>query len=454
MLLGRSSELNQLATYYGRKNSQIVVLYGQKYMGKTALLQEFMADKPGFYYTCEPVSEREQRYRFGLFFASLGIKTLKIPEYSDIFSCFAGKHSQKKVIVIDEFQNIIKTTPDFMDKLISFVHSSWNNQEFFIILCSSSVSFIENDMVSRIGEAAFELSGFIKLKELGFKELREHFYLYTNDECAVVWAILGGIPGLWNMFDDKISVKDNIIRNILDKSGPLHNVAKDLVNAELREPNVYNTILASLSCGIRKLNDLHEHTEFSRAKISVYIKTLMEFEFVTKVFSMDTDGRDNAKKGVYDISHHFLDFYFTFVFNNSSFLDTHSPEEFYSMIVSPDLKTFTGKYFKDICMEYMRALNDRNRLPIKAERFGTWVGKQGTIDIIATDSDGINIVGVCVYDKPMVTYRDYEELLDLSSKAEVKPDYVYLFSGSGFDEKINLESRIGKNLKPVLLDRI
>lgn len=454
MFIGRSNELNQLSTYYDRAKSQIVVLYGQKYIGKTALLNEFMADKPGFYYHSEPVSEKEQRYRFGLFFASLGISTLRIPEYQDIFKCFAGKKTQKKVIVIDEFQNIIKTTPDFMDKLISFVHGNWNDQEFFIVLCSSSVSFVENDMVSRIGEAAYELSGFIKLKELGFKELREYFSLYTNEECALVWSILGGVPGLWSRFDDKLPVKENIIRKIIDKSGSLHNVAGELINAELRETGVYNTILASLSEGMRKLNDLHEHTGFSRAKISVYIKTLMELEFVTKVFSMDTDGRDNAKKGIYDISSKFLDFYHTFLFNDSSLLDTLSPEEFYSMRVAPELKTYTGKYFKDICMEYMRALNDRDRLPIKAERFGTWVGKQGTIDIIATDAKGLNIVAVCVYDKPMVTYRDYENLLDLSRQAEVRPDYIYLFSGSGFDEKINLESRIGKNLKPVLLDRI
>ena len=102
----------------------------------------------------------------------------------------------------------------------------------------------------------------------------------------------------------------------------------------------------------------------------------------------------------------------------------------------------------------MRALNDRNRLPIKAERFGTWVGKQGTLDIIATDAEGTNIIAVCIYDKPMVTYKDYEDAIELSRKASVKPDYVYLFAGSGFDEKINLESKIGKNLKPVLLDRI
>ena len=65
MIIGRNNELNQLGTYYNRDKSQIIVLYGQKYIGKTSLLKEFMADKPGFYYLCEPASEREQNSDWG-----------------------------------------------------------------------------------------------------------------------------------------------------------------------------------------------------------------------------------------------------------------------------------------------------------------------------------------------------------------------------------------------------
>ncbi|MCR5309989.1 MAG: ATP-binding protein [Lachnospiraceae bacterium] len=454
MLIGRNNELNQLATYYERDKSQIVVLYGQKYVGKTALLNEFMSDKPGFYYRAEPVSEKEQRYRFGLFFASLGIKTLKYPEYSDIFTCFSQKHTQKKVIVIDEFQNIIKNCPDFMDKLVSYVHSGLNRQDVFVILCSSSVSFVENSMVEKIGEAAFELSGFLKIKPLNFRHLREYFSLYTNEDCALCYSVLGGYPGLWRMFDEKQSVKDNIVKNILDKSGPLHNVANSLIEGELRETGVYNTILSALSEGKNKLNDLHEHTGFSRAKISVYIKNLMELDFVNKVFSVDSEGRDNAQKGLYDISVHFLDFWFTFLFKNSSLMDTESPEEFYALRILPGLKQYAGKYFKEICSDYLKGLNDRNRLPIRAEKYGVWYGKLGTIDVVASDNSGKNLIAMCIYDKPMVTYDDYERLLMLASKAKISPDNVYLFAGMRFDEKITLEAKVGKNLKLVLLDRI
>ena len=42
MLLGRVSELRYLNNYYDREGSQILVVYGQKHIGKTALVREFM----------------------------------------------------------------------------------------------------------------------------------------------------------------------------------------------------------------------------------------------------------------------------------------------------------------------------------------------------------------------------------------------------------------------------
>lgn len=45
MILGRASELNYLNTCYQRKNSQILVLYGEKNVGKTALLKRFAEEK-------------------------------------------------------------------------------------------------------------------------------------------------------------------------------------------------------------------------------------------------------------------------------------------------------------------------------------------------------------------------------------------------------------------------
>lgn len=454
MIIGRNSELNQLGNYYDRDKSQILVLYGQKYIGKTALIREFMSDKPGFYYACEPASEREQKYRLGLRLAELGIKTLKYPELSEVFACLGKKHTQKKVIVFDEFQHILKSNPDFFEEIISFIHSNWNNQEYLVILSSSSVGFVENSLVSRIGDAAFELSGFLKLKELSFYDLRDYFSLYTNEDCAVCYSILGGVPGLWKMFDEHLSIKDNIVKNLLAENGALHNVARALVTEELRETSVYNTILSALAVGKNKLNDLYEHTEFSRAKISVYIKNLMELELVEKLFSVDTEGRDNSQKGLYGISNNLVDFYYSFMFNRASYLETSSPEEFYRLCVVPGLKAYVDKHFDKICLEYLSRLNDKKKLPINVERFGKWIGKQGNIDIMGKSADKNYIICLCAYDKAMVTYDDYELLLYLADNAKISADHIYLFAGNRFDEKLSLEAKVRKNLRLLLLDNL
>lgn len=76
------------------------------------------------------------------------------------------------------------------------------------------------------------------------------------------------------------------------------------LSEELRETAVYDTILATLADGRHgKLNDMYAHTGFSRAKISVYLKNLMELELVEKVLP-----------GTYEICNAFVRFYFCFLF--------------------------------------------------------------------------------------------------------------------------------------------
>ena len=56
MLLGRTSELKHLNTYYDQEGSQIMVVYGQRNIGKTALLSSFVEDKPYHYYRARSAS--------------------------------------------------------------------------------------------------------------------------------------------------------------------------------------------------------------------------------------------------------------------------------------------------------------------------------------------------------------------------------------------------------------
>ena len=446
MIIGRTTELKYLNNYYDRAGSQILVVYGQKHVGKKALLKEFVLDKPHYYYCARACVEREQQFWWSKELAGMSIKTLKYPSYGEIFEGIISKPTQKKVIIIDEFQHIVKNSDSFMKELVSFVHNQWNRQDVLVVLCSSSIGWIENSMVSKIGEAAYELSGLVKVKELAFEYVKEYFSNYSTAKCIEVYSVLGGFPGLWKYFSDRISVKENICKNLLDKNSFLFGEGERIVKEELREMSVYNTILASLAAGNNKLNALYDHTQFSRAKISVYLKNLMELEIVEKVFSYDSDGRENTQKGIYRISNHLVDFYYTYMYPNLSMLSMEPALSFYDTYVANQFKSYTARYFGKVCAQYVQRLNEKNKLPFYAEEMGEWVGKVGTIDVIAQGEEKTLIAG-CNWDKPMYTYDDFEWLLFCADKACVEPDYVYLFSVERFDEKLALEAKIKKTLR-------
>lgn len=250
---------------------------------------------------------------------------------------------------------------------------------------------------------------------------------------------------MWVHFNDKLSVKENMLRMVLSPSGALVHEAERVLTDELRETAVYNTILAAIAGGSRKLNDLYLHTGFSRAKISVYLKNLMELEIVEKVFSYDTEGHADVQKGIYRISNRFVHFYYKFLYPHMSSLQTETPENFYLSYVAAGFKSHIAEYFKDVCMEYLEAKNEIGGLPFVFDRAGEWVGKVGNIDIIVQDEAAETLMAKCNYDKPIMTYDEYENLLYCAKKARLD-GYIMLFSVGRFDEKLYLEAKVRKNL--------
>ena len=59
MFTGREKELQYLNDYYVKPGTQILVVYGQKGIGKTTLLEQFVEDKDCLYYEAISCSTRQ-----------------------------------------------------------------------------------------------------------------------------------------------------------------------------------------------------------------------------------------------------------------------------------------------------------------------------------------------------------------------------------------------------------
>ena len=79
---------------------------------------------------------------------------------------------------------------------------------------------------------------------------------------------------------------------------------------------------------------------------------------------------------------------------------------------------------------------EKNCLPFVYSKCGEWVGKSGTIDIVAQNAKRDTLLGFCNYEFDGMSYEDYEKYLACAKQAYLKPMYCYLFSVTGFDERL------------------
>ena len=447
MIQERSVEYDYLRDFYNREDDQIVVLYGDRNNGLSDFVKDFLKGMDYFYYLARPCSNEEQ--------ITLWKNELKddLPRgtelgngYLGILSAMLNQKCEKRVIVVDEFQNIIRSSDDFIDTLIRVAGDKWNNQPALFLLLTKSSYWVENQMVEKLGKSAYEISGLIKLNELKFLNIVRHFKRYELKDCVEVYSVLGGYRELWDYFDDSLSVSENICKTILTEGSALYEYGMKALPEELREPAVYNTILSALSSGREKLNDIYKYTGFSRAKISVYLKNLIQLNIVKKVDSYDTACRENAQKGIYRIANPFIAFWFRFVFNHLSKVRLMTPERFYQKYIASGFNEYAARYFTEVCAEYLELMNRMGKLSFKYTKKGSWIGKVGNIDIIAQDDEGNTLCALCSYEKNRMSYEDYEWFMFCIKQAKLKVNDYFLFSSGDFDERIVQEAEEKENV--------
>lgn len=435
-MVSRNTELKTLQSIYESTGNQIVLLSGNVRSEKERLALSFCRDKKYFYYRGRNASAEEQLAQLKKEVEDrFDIKLMK-NSYDECFTRVKSGDASKLVVVIDEFQSIVKKDTSFYQSILNLKNKKLYPGPVMIILMNSSLSWTRQNMDDVLGVDVAAIDHIIELKEFSFLDIVRAFPEYSVADAVALYGIVGGCPAYLNRWNGKKTVRENICNLILHPYGLLHNEAEDFISTELRELSVYDTILYALAIGNEKLNDLYQFTGYSRAKISVYLKNLAAFDVVEKVVSFETGGWDNAKKGIYRIKNPFLHFWFKFVYGNQSRLWTMSTEEFYESYIKEELNGYLTPYFVKVCSEYLGLLNMVGQTPIKIVKTGTWLGKEGTIDIIGQDEEGESVVGICNWEKDSLTFEDYQNLLYSMKQARLHAKVTYLFSATSFDERL------------------
>lgn len=437
MFTGRKDELKQLEAIYSTDHSNLLMLYGREGIGKTALAQHFSASRHSVYFKVSEVSEQEQEKKLGSVLSAL----------------LATKRSddEKKILIIDEFQLVTSTT--VVSKLLEVVKKEEEIGRYMILLLSSSINWVENRMLKENRELAKSITGIIKLRPLKFSELVEWFPKASVEDCVTILALLGGIPKYLTLWQENRRAKENIISLFFNPESILKNEAEFQLKLELRELGAYNTILTALASGRYKLSEIYDYTGFNRAKISVYLKNLIEMDFVEKIFSVNVKNSENTKKGLYRIKDNFLNFYYAYVFPNISDIECGKGRNVYNDYLLPDFDRIMRANFADVCREYLELMSKYKRLGYKYSEWRSWFGKKGTIDIIGIDNERHMIASICTYGKEKDDLDTLKEFKNLISDAGIKPQKLCIFSKSGFESEL-LKKAKEENIMTVAMNEL
>lgn len=432
----RSSELRRLNADHNAQGNHILLLYGRDGCEKEALMRIYLKDKKYFYYRARVASAKEQYRQMAAEVEKAYDVKLARGTYNEIFTRVRSGDSSRLVVVIDEFQHIVKKDADFMSALLALRDRKLYPGPVQIVLLSSDIAWVEQEMPDALGDTVKKITETMKLTDLSFVDLVRAYPDLSVADVVRIYGVIGGVSEYVSRWNPRTDFKTNVCRNILSGYGFLHGQAERYISLHLRELSVYETILSAIAAGNRKLNDLYHLTGFSRAKISVYLRNLMALDIVEKAESFETGGERNTQKGLYQIRDHYVNFWFHFVYPHLSELYMLTSEQFYDAYIAPELEQYMNRYFVQVCTEYMELMNRVNRLPLSVTKLGTWIGKQGTLDIVAQDDARNTLIGSCNWSKPVMTGRDVAALSQTLKKARLSPKYIFLFTATEFAPEI------------------
>jgi hypothetical protein len=438
----REEELRKLNKRYHAGDFECIIIYGRRRVGKTTLINEFCKDKPTIFFSALNTTEIENLESLSKSIMNYERPDMDVtPEFKTYDAALdeltALATHERIVFVIDEYPYLAKAKPSISAMLQHIIDHKWNNSKMFLILCGSSMSFMEDQVLGQESPLYGRRTGQFKIAPLDYKESAVFHPDLSNEDNALIYGITGGVPHYINKLGVKESVDEALLDNLFDRSSYLYEEPANLLKQELREPAIYNAIITAIAQGASRINDIALKTGQENSVVSKYLGTLIDLGIVKK----ETPVTEKiGKKTIYELADNFFRFWYRFVPANMSAIDSGRIQKSYANSIKKNLPDYMGLTFEHMCRDYL--LYYEKDLPIELNQVGQWWGtdnknkKQVQIDIVGTPVEGDEyIIGSCKYRNEKIGLDELELIREYAQVfGKGKKYYYYIFSKGGFTE--------------------
>jgi len=453
--INRKRELKSLQDFWKNQNSQLVVIYGKRRVGKTELIKKFIEEKPAIYFLSDNLPE-SMNLKFlgrvvGEFFEDNFLAENGFRDWYQFFQYLKDNVKKRMVLAIDEFPYLAHA-----NKAISSVfQKGWDEYlsdlPIFLILCGSSISMMESETLAYKAPLYGRRTGQLLIKPLSFSGASQFFPGKSMEDCLRFYAIAGGIPAYLKQLNTHLSPRKNIVNEMLSPDKLLYNEVEFILKEELREPRNYFSILKAIAFGRNKFGEIVNETGIEKSSLHKYLFVLENLQLIEKEIPVTEKNPIRSRKGRYCLQDQFVKFWFSYVFSFKSELELGNTAPVLKKL-KESFNILVAQTYEKVTQEILRAHGDDFFLFMRA---GRWWDKNEEIDLVALNDETNEILfGEAKWSNKKVGTNIYRDLKRKASLVDWgKPDrkeYFCLFSRSDFTEEMR---RVAKEERVFLFEK-
>lgn len=262
-----------------------------------------------------------------------------------------------------------------------------------LILCGSYPGFMEREVLGRRSPLFGRRTAQIRLRPFTHTEAAAFHPGLAHDDHARIYAICGGMPAYLLALSGKMSIEQNIARNVLEETAPLALEPEFLLREELRDLAPYHALLTALALRNSSPAELSPATGIDARALHYYLTTLLDLGYIGRRYPL-TGLRPSARAVRYTLDDPLLRFWFRFVFPNQSLVRQLGPNNAFSEIVRPELDAYFGDCFERLCREALPMIYAQEGVR-SAFEVGEYWDREVQIDVVGLRQDDRTDLGEC-----------------------------------------------------------
>ena len=452
MFIGRKKELKALESVFDKDGFGMTVIYGRRRVGKSTLIKEFVKNKRVIFYTATKVGPERNLELFTkqvLDVLDPAINEAVFPTIESVLDLIGNRIENKDdkiVLVIDELPYWAEKDESLLSILQKYIDTAWLQKNMMIILCGSTLSFMEKKVLSEKSPIFGRRDSQIKLEAFNYKDSALFVPKYSAENKAICYGVTGGVAKYLAMFDPKKSLDENIVRLYFNPDGYLYDETSNLLTQEFSDITLVNNIIEQVASGENTLNNIASKVHEKDTTVLYSLEKLIDAGLVEKKKCITEE--KNKKKTQYVLKDHMFSFWYRFIPKAVSVIEMGQGQIYYEKIVKPQLHSFMGGVFEEMCRYYTLEQGIKGTFGSYITETGTWWGTEpmadddgkkhqqsADIDVVGISSvDKTAVCGECKFKNEKIDKEIYETLIRRSgflSRNYMVTKYL-LFSLSGF----------------------